>query len=119
MVMALVALLFGHPERLILLWVGVAAIMTMPETAINEYGNLLGGEDKIRMSLHGITSSPSGDPEFAENGDKLQFSGFVAFGTNAPHHGGALVFAENVCYGESPPPCGLETINNLLIANEE
>ena len=45
----------------------VSAIMPMPKASINKYGYFLLWEYKIRMTLHGIVSSPAGNAGFFEH----------------------------------------------------
>ena len=45
----------------------VSAIMPMPKASINKYGYFLLWEYKIRMTLYGVASPPTGNAVFFEH----------------------------------------------------
>lgn len=57
----------------------VAAVMSMPETAVGKNGDSILGEDKIGMTRKFRVSAPADDMMMFENPNQLQFRGLVAF----------------------------------------
>ena len=57
----------------------VAAVMSVPETAIGKNGDSILGKDKIGMPRKVRVSAPADDMMKPENFNQLQFRGLVAF----------------------------------------
>lgn len=74
-----VALDLAAPIFGVVRWSDVAAVMSVPETAVGKNGDSILGEDKIGMPRKVRVSAPANDMTMLKNFDQLQFRGLVAF----------------------------------------
>jgi hypothetical protein len=68
----------------------------VPEAAVNEDGQSLTPEDEVGTAGERLLAAPAGDAGGAQDGDQLQFGGFIAMRANRGHDLGPLFLCENV-----------------------
>jgi hypothetical protein len=74
------------PEGSVGFWPRVTLGTAVPETSVDEDGNLLRGERKVRLSGQGKMSPPTGDSTLPEQRPKPLLGQLIALCSNKGHH---------------------------------
>jgi len=82
----LVTLDFFNPELGVVFWSGPVLPASVPEAAVHKQCDLVIPKHKIRLSKHGLSPPPTGNPQEAEKDDQREFRPLVSVGADARHH---------------------------------
>ena len=73
---------FFHPEQFVVHWLAKAFRTAMPKTAIDENGNPIFSENKVRSSRKLGMPPPPSDPVGTKQSNERQLGALVATATN-------------------------------------
>jgi len=62
----------------------------VPETAVNEDSQALTAENEVGAAGERLVAAPAGDASVAQDGNQLEFGGFIAARADSGHDLGAL-----------------------------
>ena len=93
---AVISFSFSLPIFLMISGPSITAVMSVPKASVDKYGDPFLEENKIRMPLNGIISSPSRNPVLFKYFYQSEFCGFVLLRLDLPHDGGTFLFVKNI-----------------------